>query len=114
MFDTSTTTPAFTIGQLITLYAWSLKRPRGFRHVLSQGYTHAIEVAEMTQREACEHLYRIRPTLNHRVELEVRHGGEVWELATIEDALAELLAIEIELEAEWEAKTEAEWVASIG
>ena len=114
MFDTLTTTPAFTIGQLIALYAWSLKRPRGFRHVLAQGYDNAIEVAEMTQREACDHLYRIRPALSGRVELEMRHGGEVWELATIEDALAELLAIEKKLEAEWEARTEAEWVASLG
>ena len=106
MFDTLTTTPAFTIGQLIALYAWSLKRPRGFRHVLAQGYDESIEVAEMTQREASDHLYRIRPTVTGRVELEVRHGGELWELDTIEEALATLLTIEIELEAEWEASTE--------
>ncbi len=106
MFDTLTTTPAFTIGQLETLLAWSAGRPRGFRHVLAQGYDQAIEVAEMTQREVYDHLYRIRPALNGRVELEARHGGEVWELDTIEDALAELLAIEVELEAEWVASTE--------
>ena len=105
MFD-ALTTPAFTIDQLIALVAWSSKRPRGFRHVLAQNYDYAIEVAEMTQREAYDHLYRIRPTLNDRVELEVRHGGDAWEMDTIEEALAELLAIEVELEAEWMASTE--------
>ena len=111
MFDTLTTTPAFTIGQLVALSAWSAARPRGFRHVLAQGYDDAIEVAEMTQREASDHLYRVHPTIKGRVELEMRHGGELWELDTIEEALAALLAIEIELEAEWEAITEqAQWV----
>ena len=106
MFDTLTTTPAFTIAQLDALIAWSAGRPRGFRHVLAPGYDYAIEVAKITQREAYDHLYRIRPALNGRVELEVRHGGELWELDTIEEALAALLTIEVELEAEWEASTE--------
>ena len=106
MFDTLTTTPAFTVGQLEALLTWSAGWPRGFRHVLAQGYDESIEVAEVTQREASDHLYRVRPTMNGRVELEVRHGGELWEMDTIEEALAALLTIEIELEAEWMSSTE--------
>ena len=95
------TTPAFTISQLQALASWSAGRPRGFRHVLAQCYDLAEEVAEMTQRERSDHLYRIYPTGTGRVALEMAHGGEVWEMDTIEAALAGLLTVEGELEVEW-------------
>ncbi len=95
--------PAFTLVQLATLAAWSASRPRGFRHVLAQAYEQQDEVAEMTQREAHDHLYRIYPTVDGRVCLEMTHGGDAWEMGTIEEALAGLLVLEEELEIEWAA-----------
>jgi len=93
--------PAFTIGQLKALITWSSTRPRGFRHVLAHCYAMAEEVAELTQREAHDHLYRICPMANGKVTLEIAGGGDLWEVATIEAALAELLTIEAEMEVEW-------------
>jgi CYTH domain-containing protein len=103
MSDPSEPGPAFTLVQLATLAAWSAGRPRGFRHVLAQAYEQQDEVAEMTQREAHDHLYRIYPTVDGRVCLEMTHGGDAWEMGTIEEALTGLLVLEEELEIEWAA-----------
>ena len=96
--------PAFTIGQHKALLAWSSTRPRGFRHVLAHCYSTAEEVAELTQREAYDHLYRIFPASHGRVTLEMADGSGAWELDTIEAALAELLTIEVAEEAGWIAR----------
>ena len=96
--------PAFTIGQHKALLAWSSTRPRGFRHVLAHCYSTAEEVAELTQREAYDHLYRISPVEGGKVKLETKHGYDAWEMDTVEEALAELLIIEAELEVEWIAR----------
>ena len=104
MPDITAPLPAFTIGQLEALYAWSSKRPRGFRHVLAHCYDMAEEVAEITQREAHDHLYRILPAAHGRATLEAADGYGAWELDTVEAALAELLTIEAGLEVEWIAR----------
>ena len=93
--------PAFTLGQHHALQAWSAGRPRGFRHVVLTCYEMGEEVAEITQRSAREHLYRIIPAAEGTVTLEATGDDGLWTLETVEAALAEVLAIEAELEVGW-------------
>ena len=92
---------AFSVEQRAVLLAWSAKCPRGFRVMFTTANTAADELAMITQRGPHEYLYRLHPLPNGRIYMGIVIGHAEWECDTVEEALAELLAIEEEREARW-------------
>jgi hypothetical protein len=92
---------AFSAEQRAIFLAWSAKCPRGFRVMLATANDTAEELAMVTQRAAHEYLYCLHPLPNGRINVGIVVGHAEWECDTVEEALAELLAIEEEREARW-------------
>ena len=98
-------THAFSEAERETLLAWSAKRARGFRVLLTSQNDAVEEVAEFAQRETHNCIYMMHLTEFGRVRLRMVEGWDTWEVDTVEEALAMLLVNEEALEEDWIANT---------
>lgn len=85
--------PPFTLEQLTSLATWNLLRPAGLGVRIARDHERFPEVAVLFRHDPEDARYLMNPTTRGTVVLARSPDGK-WSLATVEAALAKVLALE--------------------
>ena len=87
--------PGFSFDQLNTLLAWSNAGLPGLSLSVVTGHREAFEMAVVFRHDERHERYLAYPTSCGTVVL-IQHSGARWELPTLDEALAKVVALEQE------------------